>query len=584
MKTSLPLFSLFFLLLLWCCSDNGEENEPEPQAPKITIVSPDDGAQFQKGDIISFKIEASDSDGEILQVDLFFNGNSVHYWESEPYTVEWDSNDDLNIGENIIKATVEDNQGKSASVSITISITEPAYVINGILKSAETNTFLENIEILFGDLSTTTDAEGKFSFETNEAGLGTLSSDVNDDYIPVQYSREFEGDETYDISLMAYPKVSGINAKGSDFIKGVSLFDAGPWMGQDLYPEAFEQTFDRLEDMNANTVTVFDPVFVTVVGEDSVAMSTSANTQYDWDMLSQSQYQTLSDEASERNLNMMYWFGVWPQEEEQLDGKSFNEIVFSGQQLSDDFWEDWFSEYSRILKEYAQTAESKGVEWISLGHGLSYATAPDAFSSETLYESHWNELMNEVRSVYSGKIAYFGVARPFTAINYEGSSEWQYFEDDSYTDSFVALFDAFGIVVSSVTEITNPSVSQIKDAMNGILNHFSGFSKPLIVWVWAPSVDGAANTYGHLEPVLDVSVAANNWNVDFYEQADLYHGILQAVNESSVNIQGVISHGYMYYDRFTKYEPRDMNTAFEKSASVRGKPAEEIIRYWFNEF
>jgi hypothetical protein len=275
---------------------------------------------------------------------------------------------------------------------------------------------------------------------------------------------------------------------------------------------------------------------------------------------------------------------VWPQDEKQLDGKSFNEIVFSGQKLSDAFWEDWFSEYTRILKEYAQTAETKNVEWISLGHGLSYATSPQAFSSETLYETSWSNLINEIKSVYTGKIVYFGAARPFTAPNYSGGSEWVFFEDESYSDGFTDLFDAFGIVVSNVTETQNPSVSQIKSEMDGILNHYSGFSKPVFLWVWAPSVDGAANTYGHLEPVLDVSGDANNWSVDFYEQADIYQGIFQAVNESSVNIQGIISHGYMYFDRFSKYEPRDMNTAFEKAASVRGKPAEKIIQYWYDAY
>ncbi len=565
-----------------------DEDVPDPNGPKVAFISPEDGAVFEIGTTIPFEIEASDEDGNILSVDLLFNGKSVHYWEVEPYTVDWDSNHHLEIGENTVECTVDDDQGMSSKVSISITITEPVvanYTIKGILKSAETNSFLENIEVIFGEMSSSTNAEGKFSFETNNTGVGTLHSEVSYDYIPVQYSWEFEENETYDISLMAYPNVSGVNTKNSDFIKGVSLFDAGPWMGQDLYPDAFKQTFERLEDMNANTVTVFDPVFVTVAGEDSVAMSTSANiTYYAWDMLSQNQYKTLSDEASARNLNMMYWFGVWPQDEKQLDGKSFNEIVFSGQKLSDSFWEDWFSEYTRILKEYAQTAESKNVEWISLGHGLSYATSPQAFSSETLYETSWSNLISEIKSVYTGKIAYFGVVRPFTALNYSGSYEGAFFEDESYSDGFIDLFDAFGIVVSNVTETQNPTVSQIKSEMNGILNHYSDFSKPLILWVWAPSVDGAANTYGHLEPVLDVSGDANRWSVDFYEQADLYHGILQAVNESSVNIQGIVSHGYMYYDRFTKYEPRNMNTAFEKAASVRGKPAEKIIQYWYGAY
>ena len=587
MKRSFLFVLVFPLLLTWRCSDEEKEkSEPQPKVPVVRFISPQDDSFFEKGSKISFEIEASDEDGNILLVDLRIDGESVYYWETGPFVYNMETGD-MEYGEYLVECYVDDDQGQSSMASVTITIIEPVvenYIVNGVLKSAATNSFLENIEVIFNELSSTTDAEGRFSFETNNVGIQTLHSEVSNDYIPVQYSWEFEENKTYDISLLAYSTVSGINTRNSDFIKGVSLFDGGPWMGQDLYPDAFMQTFDKIADMNANFVTFFDPLFVTVAGEDSVAMSTSANTNYAWDMLSQDQYKTLSDEASKRNLNMMYWFGVWPQDEEQLNGKSFNEIVFSGQKLSDAFWEDWFSEYARILKDYCQTAESKNIDWLSLGHGLSYATSPYAFSSEALYETLWSQLINEIRSVYTGKIAYFGITRPFTAFNYSGGSEWEFFEDDSYTNAFIDLFDAFGIVVSNVTEIENPTVSQVKSEMDRILNHYSDFRKPLILWVWAPSVDGAANTFGHLEPVLDVSYDANNWFVDFYEQADLYHGILQAVNESSVNIQGVISHGYMYYDQFTKYEPRNMNTAFEKAASVRGKPAEKIIQYWYDAF
>ena len=575
------------LTLFWNCSkEENDEDELQPKPPVVEITAPEEGVTIEKGAEVVIEIHASDSDSKVELVKLFINQENIAYWEAPPYEQLWKTAD-LDKGEYYINVTAEDDQDLSAQASVSVQITESsgntqqAYTITGILKERSTGSPLQGIVMKLGDSTSTTASDGLFQFTDEVTGNRTVYSAVSDSYIPVQYSWDFEPDNDYEFDIYAYSRPSVVNPKNAEFIRGISLFDAGPWMAQDLYPDAFKLTFDRLNDMHANLVTVFDPVFVTVVGEDSVAMSTSANSQYEWSMLSHEQYSTMSSEAASRNLNMMYWLGVWPHNEKQLDGKSFNEIVFSGHELSDAFWEDWFSEYTAILKEYATTAESSGAPWLSLGHGLSYATSPSAFSSVALYESLWTDLMNSIRDVYNGKIVYFGAARPFTTINYKGSEEWKYYEDEGYTEGFKSLFDAFGIVVSNVTETQNPTDEQVKAAVNDMLSRYSGFEKPLIFWVWAPSVDGAANTYGHLEPVLAVGDEANNWTVDFYEQADLYQGILKAVNETSVDIQGVISHGYMYYDRFTKYEPRDMNTAFEKAASVRGKPAEKILEYWF---
>ncbi len=584
MKSSISYFLIFLLLFSSCSQD--DDTEQDAKVPVINFVSPEDETEFTKGEDIVININAEDEDGNIEKVDLYLNGDKIYSWDSAPYTYNL-STDNMNAGDYTLEAKAYDNDGLSATASIHLKIIEQLiedYKIYGSLKDRYSDSPLEDITIRFDNTDTITDNEGKFYFESNDINHLSITSDVNSDYIPVEYSWDFEEGQTYDFSLYAYPKYTPVNSRNSDFIKGVSLFDAGPWMAEDLYPDAFIQTFDRLQQIHTNTVTVFDPVFVTAVGLDSVAMSTTANTTYTWNMLDADQYRTLSDEAQAKGMNMMYWFGVWPQDEQQLDGKSFNEIVFSGQVLSDEFWDDWFSEYARILKIYAEIAEEKGVEWISIGHGLTYATSPQAFSSVSFYESKWTTLINEIRSVYSGKIIYFGMARPFTTQNYSGSTEVEYYEDEGYTDNFKNLFDAFGVILSNITETVNPSVSQIKTDVENILDHYSDFNKPIVLWIWAPSVDGAANTYGHLEPVLDISSDANNWDVDFYEQADIYEGILEAVNESSVDILGVISHGYMYFDKFTEYEPRNMNTAFEKAASVRGKPAEQIINYWYENY
>jgi len=577
-------FLLICILLISCSKKEDdlplidETNTP----PVITFISPKEGSTFAPGDEITVSISASAS-SNITLVDFIIQGQSKGYLETPPFNYIWDTTGEQE-GTYEITVEVTDENNLTTKQSININIAKPQYSISfdGIIKCRQNNILLPEITVLLEDKFVSSNSNGEYNIETQfNENTSALRIESNDSYIGTNYGFDLSDNKKETVNLYLYKKQTSINKKTNNFIKGVSLFDAGPWMGQDLFPNAFNSTFSRLSNMNANLFTVFDPVFIQAVGDDSVKMSSTANTQFEWNMLSASQYEILTDLAADKNLNYMYWFGVWPQDEEQLSGKSFNSIVFGNSILSDRFWEDWFNEYSRILTTYAKIAEAKGVPYISLGHGLNYATSPSKFSSTNLYHSLWTKLIQDIKEVYSGQIIYFGTNRPFDALNYEGGTEIEYYEDSGYTTTFKNLFDMFGIIISNITTTQNPNISEIKKSVTDILSRYEDFDKPIILWIWAPSVDGAANRYGHLEPVIDVSSASSNFEVDFYEQADIYEGIFEAVNESNVNISGIISHGYMYYNNFKKYEPRNMQTAFEKAASTRNKPAEEIIKYWF---
>ncbi len=312
------------LILLWSCSK--EEDELQPKPPVVEISAPEDGTTIEKGTEIVIEINASDPDSKVELVQLFINRDNIAYWEAPPYEQIWKTAG-LDTGEYYINVTAEDDQDFSAQASISVQITETtgstekAYTISGILKGRYTGSPLQGVVMNLGDSVSTTTSDGRFQFTDNVTGNRTVYSTISDSYIPVQYSWNLEADNDYEFDMYAYPRPSGVNVQNAQFIRGVSLFDAGPWMAQDLYPEAFNNTFDQLNDIHANLVTVFDPVFVTAVGEDSVAMSTSANSQYEWSMLNHDQYSTLSSEGAFRNLDMMYWFGVWPHNEQQLDGR-----------------------------------------------------------------------------------------------------------------------------------------------------------------------------------------------------------------------------------------------------------------------
>ena len=60
--------------------------------------------------------------------------------------------------------------------------------------------------------------------------------------------------------------------------------------------------------------------------------------------------------------------------------------------------------------------------------------------------------------------------------------------------------------------------------------------------------------------------------LDYVDQAKAYDAVLAAVNEVDW-IDGVVSRGY--------YVPAILH---DKSISLHGKPAEDVMRYWFNRF
>ncbi len=592
-KLLLSIFSLILIINVVSCSDDEEKIEDDENLPKdeqntidVSFIQPTDGASINIGEKIGVKVLVEPLDN-LRYVKLYINDESIAYTDSEPFEFIWDTGDTESYppGDYIIKVTAETHKNEEAAKSITVKLVVPSYslTVNGSIKNRIDKSSLDDIIIKLKDQETSSINGGQFSLEAllND-GNYALSSSSNKNFIPLLYGFDFYEEMSAELDLYLYPKQENISKKPNSFIKGISLFDAGPWLEQDFYPNKFEETFDRLQNINANLVTVFDPMFVTEVGYNSIKLRTSAHSGYEWNMLSPSHYEYLTEKSRDKNMEFMWWFGVWPHEEIQTDNKSFYEIVYSGSALSDQFWNSWFDEYSRIIVEYAETAQQNNVTYLSLGHGLDYATTPTNFSSVDKYHTMWNQLISNIREVYDGNIVYFGHHRPFDAQNYDGGYEIEYYEDDSYTDTFIDLFDAFGITISNITEIKNPSVNEIKNATLDLFQRYSSFKKPLFLWLWAASVEDGVNRYGHLEPVLDVINNADNFKQDFYAQADVYEGFMQAVNETDIKLLGVISHGYMFNDRFKKHEVRNMNTAFEKAASIRGKPAEEILKYWFS--
>jgi hypothetical protein len=103
--------------------------------------------------------------------------------------------------------------------------------------------------------------------------------------------------------------------------------------------------------------------------------------------------------------------------------------------------------------------------------------------------------------------------------------------------------------------------------------------------IGTPSTDLGASDPTYIEPVYDSSHIADNYQRDYSQQADVYETAFETINSSPGNgqIVGAFSWGYFYQDNYRDVvHPGDVVS--DKAASIRNKPAQAIVQWWFNHF
>jgi hypothetical protein len=87
----------------------------------------------------------------------------------------------------------------------------------------------------------------------------------------------------------------------------------------------------------------------------------------------------------------------------------------------------------------------------------------------------------------------------------------------------------------------------------------------------------------YVEPFLRCSYFTNKIR-DYQIQADIYQSAAEIVNEQGSDgsgiVKGIFSWGYHYTDN-PKKGVNSADTCYDFSASIRNKPAEAVLSYWF---
>jgi hypothetical protein len=239
------------------------------------------------------------------------------------------------------------------------------------------------------------------------------------------------------------------------------------------------------------------------------------------------------------------------------------------------WWQAWFARYRAFAVNYADLASQTGASMLILGGewitpAMPSGKLPDGSTSNVPADAdaQWKAILAEVRQHFTGKI-YWGL--PYVKSNFQ--APLTFLQD---TDGIYLLWSA--------SLSANPTASKadyVAEAGRLLDNEISPLpsliNKPIILAIAYPSATGSASGCladgkgGCLDwtalsrPLSDTGTVS----VDLQTQADIYEAILTAVNARPW-ISGIISRGY--------YPPAALQ---DKSASVHGKPAADILWYWF---
>ena len=218
------------------------------------------------------------------------------------------------------------------------------------------------------------------------------------------------------------------------------------------------------------------------------------------------------------------------------------------------YWDRWFVQFGEFMQKSATIAEKHDTEMLAIGKQIDGAMVP-------ANERRWRALIADVRKVYRGKI---------TQVLY--TNEWS---DHAKEVPWADDLDVITIYYyNRFSDKGRPSVDELAASMEGFNRKqfdplYAKYQKPLLFLLPFQSRDHAARQEW-FEPMATAPAVRE----DMMAQADLYEAFFIATLDEPW-LDGVYTWGYWIEPGF------DPRYSFEKSSTVRNKPASLVVRKWF---
>jgi hypothetical protein len=258
--------------------------------------------------------------------------------------------------------------------------------------------------------------------------------------------------------------------------------------------------------------------------------------------------------SSDNDAYMKYQENKWTQGQRAVQEMADRLAKNPSDPEANAYWDRWFIQFGSFMQNSAQIAEKHNIEMLALGKQIDGAMIP-------ANELRWRNLIANVRTVYHGKL---------TQVLF--TSEW------SDPTSQVPWADDLDVITiyyyNRFSDQDRPTLSEMESAMDGFNRKqfdplYAKYKKPLLFLLPFQSRDHAA-AQAWFEPMATSPAVGQ----DLTGQADLYEAFFSSTIDEPW-LAGVSTWGYWIEPGF------DPKYSFEKSSSVRNKPASLVIRKWF---
>jgi len=219
-------------------------------------------------------------------------------------------------------------------------------------------------------------------------------------------------------------------------------------------------------------------------------------------------------------------------------------------------WDAWFRNYTDQVVHYAGIAETNEVALLAIGNELS---------SSHWRGDNWNQLIDEVKKVYSGELTY----RDNQPVHFPESPRFPAWDRLDYL-GINFLWAATGVSPGQPRRMTHPSVELMIDSLEQRLAHLlrpleENHNKPVLLTALGPAGWDGVNT--------DPKTLKCDAEVDNQENVDYMEAVARIAAESGwVGINAT-----SLQPRKVVWAPEGCNIIWD----IRGKPIETLISLWF---
>ena len=231
-----------------------------------------------------------------------------------------------------------------------------------------------------------------------------------------------------------------------------------------------------------------------------------------------------------------------------------------------DYWKEWFGSYIESMRYFADLAERAGVDSMMIGAELEGTAQMD---------NYWGEVIDVVRSNYNGPITYEFTFASRKKYALEWMKKLDYLSYSYYPPAQKQLENVYTVSAEEIEKLPTPTVEEmvefLKPRRERIKSIMERFNNMPIVFTEA----GVRSSHG-------CSMLPYNFTWETRYDGEEQANYMEAMFRTFHDLPGWMGLFWWKWDETQNRPHYHTDPNGEKGFTIQGKPAEAVLKKWFN--